>query len=86
MDTRRSRSYREEVCQLELIVNLVLYVSAQDKNRSRLIASDANAKEVQVEMGHSSVQVSFDLYGHLFPEDDGRRHQRSEQLASELFG
>ena len=53
---------------------------------SRLIASDANAKEVQVEMGHSSVQVSFDLYGHLFPDDDGRRHQRSEQLASEMFG
>ena len=51
-----------------------------------LIASNANAKEVQVEMGHSSVQVTFDLYGHLFPEDEDRRHQRSEQLASELFG
>ena len=49
-----------------------------------MIASGANAKEVQVEMGHSSVQVSFDLYGHLFPEDAERRHQRAEKLSTEL--
>ena len=53
---------------------------------SRLIASGANAKEVAVEMGHSSVQMTFDRYGHLFPEDDEKRQRRSEEMAAELVG
>jgi integrase len=34
---------------------------------SVLIASDENPKAVQDAMGHSSIKVTFDLYGHLFP-------------------
>jgi integrase len=53
---------------------------------SMLIASGASPKEVQVEMGHSSVQVTFDIYGHLFPEDEGLRVQRAATMESEIFG
>lgn len=51
---------------------------------SMLIASGATPKEVMVEIGHSSIQVTFDTYGHLFPEDDGRRRSRAEEIAAEL--
>jgi hypothetical protein len=30
----------------------------------------ANIKQVQVRAGHSSVKVTLDVYGHLFPGDD----------------
>ena len=54
---------------------------------SMLIADGANPKEVQVEMGHNSIQVTYDLYGHLFKDEDAdrRRKERSERLA-ELLG
>ncbi|RWL47200.1 MAG: site-specific integrase [Mesorhizobium sp.] len=53
---------------------------------SMLIADNANPKEVQVELGHSSIQVTYDLYGHLFKDEDAgrRRQERSERLASIL--
>jgi integrase len=34
---------------------------------SYLIASGLNAKAVTVLLGHSSIQITFDRYGHLFP-------------------
>jgi integrase len=34
---------------------------------SMLIGAGANPKAVQEAMGHSSIKVTFDLYGHLFP-------------------
>lgn len=36
------------------------------------IAGGANPKQVQMWAGHSSIQVTFDLYGHLFPDNDKR--------------
>jgi integrase len=35
---------------------------------SVLIAQGESAKYIQDQMGHSSIQVTFDLYGHLFPQ------------------
>lgn len=35
---------------------------------SMLIAQGNSAKYVQDQMGHSSIQVTFDTYGHLFPQ------------------
>ena len=52
---------------------------------SMLIAGGANSKEVQVEMGHSTITVTYDLYGKLFKDDEGARKARAERLASELF-
>jgi integrase len=41
---------------------------------SMLIASGANAKAISVAMGHGSIQITFDRYGHLMPgsEDEVR--------------
>jgi integrase len=52
---------------------------------SILIASGATQKEVQVEMGHSSIQVTFDTYGHLFKEDDKQRRQRAAAIEAEIL-
>lgn len=35
-------------------------------------------KKVQALMGHSSVQMTFDLYGYLFPSDDDDRHAMAQ--------
>ena len=55
---------------------------------SMLIADGANPKEVMVEMGHSNIAMTYDLYGHLFTDDDAhaRRVERAERLARELGG
>jgi integrase len=34
---------------------------------SFMIAAGANAKALSLFMGHSSIKVMFDLYGHLMP-------------------
>jgi len=42
-----------------------------------LVAEGAHPKAVQVHLGHSSIQVTMDRYGHLFPSD-------AEDLADRL--
>lgn len=37
-----------------------------------LIARGAHAKAIQEHLGHSSITVTMDLYGHLFPDDKDR--------------
>jgi len=32
------------------------------------VAAGAHPKYLQAQMGHSSIRVSLDLYGHLFPD------------------
>ena len=51
---------------------------------STLIASEANPKEVQAQMGHTSIKVTYDIYGHLFPEDIGSRRDRAQRIADLL--
>src|SRR6266496_1559577 len=34
-----------------------------------LIAQGAHPKAIQVHLGHSSIQVTMDRYGHLFPDE-----------------
>jgi integrase len=46
---------------------------------SYLIASGLNAKAVTVLMGHSSIQITFDRYGHLF---QGHEDEAAERLDS----
>jgi integrase len=49
---------------------------------SLLIDSGANPKAVQEFMGHGSIQVTFDTYGHLF---DGSRDQVRERMDAYLL-
>jgi integrase len=37
---------------------------------SLMIAAGANAKQVQAYMGHASIAITYDLYGHLLPGDE----------------
>jgi len=37
-----------------------------------LIAQGAHPKEIQERMGHSTIRLTFDRYGHLFPSLDSR--------------
>jgi integrase len=39
---------------------------------SLLIAQGAHPKAIQQHLGHSSISVTFDRYGHLFPDDQDR--------------
>lgn len=50
---------------------------------SYCIASGMNAKAITVLMGHSSVDVTFDRYGHLFP---GHEAEAADRLDSYLAG
>ncbi len=34
-----------------------------------MIASGANVKTVQAQLGHKTATMTLDLYGHLFPDD-----------------
>ena len=45
---------------------------------SVLIAKGSSAKEIMTVMGHSSVTMTFDRYGHLFPEGRDERKRRVE--------
>jgi integrase len=38
---------------------------------SFMIAAGVNAKALSAFMGHSSIKVTFDLYGHLMPGTEG---------------
>jgi integrase len=52
---------------------------------SVLIDRGATPKEVMVEMGHSSVTMTFNTYGHLFPDGKNRRKQRAEEIDRDLI-
>lgn len=48
------------------------------------IDKGANPKEIQNLMGHSSIKVTYDVYGHLFHEHGKRRQNRANEIAGEL--
>jgi integrase len=48
------------------------------------IHNGATAKELQLLMGHSSVQITFDVYGHLFKDHIESRAARAEEIAGQL--
>jgi len=50
---------------------------------SLLIAQNESPKYIQKQMRHSSVQVTFDTYGHLFPDTN---RKASKRLDSTIFG
>ena len=45
-----------------------------------LIEDGANPKEVMVEMGHSNIAMTYDLYGHLFTDADADTRRKSGKL------
>jgi integrase len=49
------------------------------------IDQQANPKEIKTLMGHSSIKVTYDIYGHLFEDHAERRAQRANKVESELL-
>jgi integrase len=43
---------------------------------SLLIAQGAHPKAIQLHLGHSSIQITMDCYGHLFPDELGHLADR----------
>lgn len=50
---------------------------------SLMIAQNESPKYIQKQMRHSSIQVTFDTYGHLFPDTN---REASQRLDSAIFG
>jgi len=48
------------------------------------IHNGATAKEIQMLMGHSTVKITFDVYGHLFKDHEGSRAARANIIAEQL--
>lgn len=48
------------------------------------IHNGATAKEVQMLMGHSTIKVTFDVYGHLFRDHEAERANRANAIAEQL--
>jgi integrase len=48
---------------------------------SWLIDQGFGPKRVQTLMGHSGMQVTFDVYGHLFPQEDDHDEFAAGELA-----
>lgn len=51
---------------------------------SALIDSGANTKEIMDEIGHAKSSLTFDTYGHLFPDDLAKRRERANRIAESL--
>jgi integrase len=52
---------------------------------SMLIAQGESAKYIQDQMGHSSIQVTFDTYGHLFPQSKRDAADKLDAALSAAF-
>ena len=50
---------------------------------SLMIASGANVKTVQAQLGHKSATMTLDQYGHLFPDDLDDVADKMDNLVSE---
>jgi integrase len=48
---------------------------------SLMIEQNHLPKRVQEMLGHSSLQMTYDRYGHLFPADDGERAKMEKASA-----
>jgi integrase len=49
------------------------------------IESGYNPKQIQKLMGHSSIKVTFDVYGHLFADNDADQ-RAAEDVQARLLG
>jgi integrase len=53
---------------------------------SKLIEKGKDLKFIQEVMGHSKIEITLNVYGHLLKDREEARKQTAEELASELLG
>lgn len=66
----------DEGAEVELLRAISLH-EGRHTCASAFIAAGANAKVVQTIMGHATIGMTFDQYGHLFPDDLAAAAQRA---------
>lgn len=66
LDTRALTHRAATACRRAGVERFGLHVCRHGA-ASVMIAAGVNAKALSKFMGHSSIQITFDLYGHLFP-------------------
>jgi integrase len=66
---KRARDEGREPAPGELLTPITLH-EARHTYASLMIAAGANAKQIQTYMGHASIAITYDLYGHLLPGDE----------------
>jgi len=49
------------------------------------IERQANPKEIKKLMGHSSIKITYDVYGHLFKDHEDRRAERANEIVRQLI-
>lgn len=85
----RSNVYHRIWCQLLKYAGMeevrLSFHSLRHFYASGIIAAGMNPKRVMETMGHSSIQVTFDLYGHLFDQDMAHVQAAASQSADTLF-
>lgn len=53
---------------------------------SKLIESKKDLKFIQQAMGHSKIEVTFNVYGHLIRDREDQHKQHAEELAASILG
>lgn len=53
---------------------------------SKLIESGKDAKFIQTMMGHSSIEITYNVYGHLIEGKEKEHQDNAEQIASFILG
>jgi len=72
------KSHGGEIHRPSLAATLLCIVAHQPEERRR---AGTATKTVQARMGHASIVVTMDTYGHLFPSsDDGSELAEAEKL------
>ena len=49
------------------------------------IDRQANPKEIKKLMGHSTIKITYDVYGHLFKDHEDRRAERANEIVRQLL-
>ena len=71
-------------CGLEIFLQ-PLDCDAPAAVRRLWIESGYNPKQIQKLMGHSSIKVTFDVYGHLFADNDADQ-RAADDVQTKLLG
>lgn len=84
--TNRGWYTLQRFCGLVTIGNKPKYAlkSLRHVRASLEIHNSATAKEIQMLMGHSTVKITFDVYGHLFKDHEESRAARANVIAEQL--
>ncbi|PYE23010.1 phage integrase family protein [Rhizobium sp. PP-CC-3A-592] len=75
----------DEGSAIEIPVAKYNFHSLRHAAAALFIQQGMNPKRVQAIMGHSSIQVTYDLYGYLFEDEDGDKKAVTE-IEARLLG